>query len=112
MNNKVVSHHGIVGMRWGIRRKRGSDGRVEASSDHAESRKLLKKPTMTLSNADIKTINKRLNLEQELGRLDPTALGEGKRRVRRFLDQYGNGLIGAAAGVAVTITLQAVKKSQ
>ncbi|MCK5292785.1 MAG: hypothetical protein KAR39_12320 [Thermoplasmata archaeon] len=96
-------------MKWGIRRKRGSGGRV--SKDHTESRKLLKKPKMTLSNEDIKRVNKRLNLERDMTRMDPTKRGAGKRAVSKFLGQYGSVVISAAAGAAGAATVSAVKKA-
>jgi len=105
----TLKHYGVKGMRWGVRRKRGSGGRV--SQDHAESRKLLKKKKMYLSNEDIKKINKRLNLEQDMGRLDPTAGGAGKRAVDKFLKQYGSAVIAAAAGAAGAATVSAIKKT-
>lgn len=104
----ILEHYGIKGMKWGVRRKRGPSGRV--SKDHAESRRLLQKKRIELSNEDIQRVNKRLNLEKEMARLDPTGRGVGKRAVDKFLGQYGNAVIAAAAGAAAGATVAAVKK--
>jgi len=109
MINLVLKHYGVKGMKWGVQRKRGSGGQV--SKDHTESRKLLKKSKMTLSNEEIKKVNKRLNLEKDLARMDPTAKGAGQRAVSKFLGQYGNAVVAAAAGAAAGATISLIKKA-
>ncbi len=104
-----LKHFGIKGMKWGVRRKRGSDGLV-VSKDHAESRALLKKPVRELSNDDIQKVNRRLNLESELKRLDPSNSSLAKRYLDTFLAKYGKQVIGAAAGSAAALTIAVVKK--
>ncbi len=64
---KDLYHFGIPGMRWGVRRSRGASGRVSTSSeDHLTSRQLKKKKAKELSNAELKALNNRLNLERNL----------------------------------------------
>jgi len=109
MTNIFLKHYGIKGMKWGVRRKRGAGGRV--SKDHAESRRLLKKKRLTLSNDDIKKVNKRLNLERDMARMDPTTSGTGKRAVAKFLGQYGNAVIAGVAGAAAGATIGLIKKA-
>lgn len=103
-----LTHYGVKGMRWGVRRKRGPDGRV--SKDYSEARKLLQKPKRQLSNEDIKKINKRLNLEREMERMDPSGAAEGKRLVGTFVKKYGNAVVGGLAGLAGAATVSLVKK--
>jgi len=103
----ILTHYGVKGMKWGVRRKRGSGGTV--STDHSESRKLLRRKLKTLSNEDIARVNKRLNLEKDMTRLSP--LASGKRGVDKFIAQYGNNVIAGLAGLAAATTLNKIKKA-
>jgi hypothetical protein len=94
--DEFLEHYGIKGMQWGVRRKRGSSGRV--SSDYSTSRKLTKKKTSQLSNEELTKLKSRLKLEAEVARLSPTAGAKGKRLFGRALNVYESALIGAVAG--------------
>jgi hypothetical protein len=109
MTEITLTHYGVKGMRWGVRRKGRSGGKP--SSDYAESRKLLRKKKLsTLSNEDIKKLNKRLEMERKFKNLDPTAKGTGKRAVDRALSTYGSAVIGGVAGAAATVTVSKILK--
>lgn len=76
-------HYGVKGMKWGVRKRDGGvrTSRLERkltekaeeakthSSDHKTAQKLRAKPLATMSNDDIKTLNKRLELETNYARL-------------------------------------------
>lgn len=76
--SEILSHHGIEvgeelkhygrkGMKWGVRRERGPDGKVTgkvASDDHTESRELKRKSRSEMSNKELKRLNERLQLEK------------------------------------------------
>lgn len=105
MNESVLEHFGIKGMRWGVRRKRGKDGRVTGSPEHVQSRKLLRtKKLSQLSNDELSALNKRLQLEKKYNELNPTANAKGKRYMGQFLSKYGGVTAGALAGAAGTAT--------
>lgn len=93
---KILAHHGVKGMRWGIRR--GGVTKTKApsrtSSDFKKTQALRKKKAHELSNKQLETLNKRLNLEQQHARLNPSKVTRGEDRVKRFLKQAG---IGASA---------------
>lgn len=62
-----MKHYGVPGMKWGRRRARGADGRVEKaekSEDHNKSRELKTKKQSEMSNAELKRVNERLQLER------------------------------------------------
>lgn len=70
-----LEHFGVKGMRWGVRRDRGKDGRVEGPvSDDAARAQQLRTTAKTsgpqaLSNKDLQDLNQRLNLEQNYNKL-------------------------------------------
>jgi len=62
-----LKHYGKKGMKWGVIRERGANGRVTSkvvSEDHAKSRQLKAKPRSQMSNAELEALNKRLQLEK------------------------------------------------
>lgn len=79
-------HHGILGMRWGIRRNPGPDGRVSTkdsgSSEYKRARELAKKGARNLSNDEIKELTNRFNLESQYKTLNPTAMKRGMNLVK------------------------------
>ena len=70
----VLAHHGIKGMKWGVRRKRGSDGKVDQSHDSALADAHKAKVHATggvhsLSNQELQHLVNRMNLEQQYSKL-------------------------------------------
>lgn len=76
-----IKHYGILGMRWGVRRPRGADGRVgnapQPSADYLKARALKKKGSKQLSNAEIQEVVNRIRLEQQLSAVSPSAAKKG-----------------------------------
>lgn len=97
-----LAHYGVKGMKWGVRkdrrggvtttgrRRRGSTAEPQ-SEDSKKAQKLKSKSARSLSNAELKALNERLNLEQNYSRMTQeknkidqghdyvkTALGIGK----------------------------------
>ena len=84
-------HYGVKGMKWGVRNKSGGvkTSRLERklaekakeakshSSDHKTAQKLRAKPLATMSNDDIRTLNKRLELETNYARLKESTRKKG-----------------------------------
>lgn len=83
-------HFGVKGMKWGVRKDRkrsiSSKRSRSDSKDYTESRDLLKKSPNKLSNAELRKINERLNLEQQYSNLTTSQ----KKKGNRFIDKVGN----------------------
>lgn len=79
--DEVLEHFGVKGMHWGVRRDKTTGGfrlpsrkpQAPSTKDAARARKLQTraktKGVHTLSNAELKALNERLNLEQNYGNL-------------------------------------------
>ena len=95
-------HYGIPGMKWGVRKARKKNyiskavkkRRSSYSQDYTDTEKLRKKNYKQLSNSELKSLNKRLELESNYKRLNPKGVEKGKRMV-----SYGIGILGTAGSV-------------
>lgn len=90
-------HFGVKGMKWGVRKDRkrsvSSKRSQSDSKDYAESRDLLKKSPNKLSNAELRKINERLNLEQQYSNMTTIQ----KQKGNRFIDKVSNQMKKTAA---------------
>lgn len=85
-----LEHHGIKGQKWGIRNK--SRAPTKSSTDYKKSRELRKKSVTALTNKQLTTLNKRLELEQKHSQLNPTKVMSGKRKAEYILGTIGVGV--------------------
>lgn len=81
-SDKTLSHYGILGMKWGVRRERGKDGRVTSSKDYREARRLRAKGSRNLSTQELQDLTKRLQLEKQLKDLSPKNYRKGMKIVK------------------------------
>lgn len=84
-NNEVLLHFGKKGMKWGVRK----DSKTPSSADSQEASELRKKPVNQLSNAQLKTVNSRRQLEQQFTKLNPNTVSRGKNAVKATIATAG-----------------------
>jgi hypothetical protein len=88
--DKVLEHHGIKGMKWGVRRTRAQlDAASEDFKTVSTHRSTIKEAggTHVLSNQELQTVITRLNLEQQYSRLtaQPSTLQKGQKAIKEVL---------------------------
>jgi hypothetical protein len=113
-----LEHHGIKGMKWGVRRKAGPDGNVSSSPEAiaaAKSLAAVRKAggSHVLTNDELSQLTKRLDLEKKLTELDATRLGKTDRLAKRGL-KYGktmNSVIEFANSEAGHMISQALRQT-
>lgn len=103
MNNELC-HHGVKGQKWGVRRYQNKDGsrikggKSESWSEDAKTAKSLKNKSLNeMSNAELRKLNERQQLEQTYRRMNKNAIGKGMQYVGvaaattgTFLSLYNN----------------------
>jgi len=85
---KTLKHVGILGMKWGHRK--ASSG--PSHPDHAKASVLKKKKLHELSNDELTTLTKRLQLEKQFKDLNKKDLGAGHKFVADTLQGAGKQL--------------------
>jgi len=100
---KTLSHYGVLGMHWGRRKddiSRSKKIKAPPHPDHAQARELNRQGSRNLSNADLRKLNERLQLEQQYSKLktDKTAIAKIKK---------GNDAVKVLIGVGTTVTAAA-----
>lgn len=93
MENSMLSHAGIKGMRWGVRRYQNSDGSLTPagqqryakkakSEDHIRAKALKKKKLSQLSNSELRELNNRMQLESQYRNLKKQNVSAGRKFVQ------------------------------
>lgn len=116
--DKTLSHYGVPGMKWGIRKKRGSSvstapkvptdvtvksspgGKIQTAGGHnqmphddakkaaAYRQKARASGVSSLSNSEIKALVERLRLENDYAKIRAAEIEAAKSPARKFLEKF------------------------
>lgn len=113
MNEMYLKHHGIKGMKWGVRRSEDQLARARGSSKQSADereradRKNAVKNRRSMSDADLKKRIERLKMEREFKNLTEEDLAPGKKCVSEILASSGKKVASVAAAGAMSYAIKA-----
>ena len=105
----VLQHFGILGMKWGRRSAHKSSSKKprvkkveDISEDAAKKNQLKKKKLSQMTNAELKTLNERLQLEKQYKDLTKADISPGKKFVIEVLKGAAKQTASAYVGKTMT----------
>ena len=106
MMNDELYHYGVPGMKWGVRRSQNKLDRIDKrskkndwSEDATTAAKIKTKKVSQMTNAELRKLNDRRNLEQQNANLSRNS-NKGRAAVKAFIAAAGTiTAVSAAAAV-------------
>lgn len=137
-NNNELYHHGIKGMKWGVRRTDAQLGhdtgkidlqktkkKVDAAGtivnetrniNNTSSKKVQKKAqkqklseAKTMSDQELRERVNRLNMEQQYVRMSTEQINAGRSNVSSVLNNVGTAINVASSALAIAVAIQKLK---
>lgn len=105
-NNKHLTHWGILGMRWGIRRGSKGGSSSSDSPDHTRAVALKKKKISQMSNEEIRTVVTRIQLEKQYKDLKKQNISKGQKFVSETLSNVGKQVVSALVNSLVKVAMR------
>lgn len=115
MSNYYLYHHGVKGMRWGVR-KDVSKGVSEAANESSKAFARIagttrkNKKVKDMSDEELNKIIRRQELEQRYSNLNPSAVSRGATRASNILATIGSIAATGASIAAIAIAIKGDKK--
>jgi len=100
--DEYLEHHGIKGMKWGVRRERGSDGTVSGNLSKVNPR--------TLSDSDLRAAVNRMQLERQFSQLATERVSKGDGFAKNLLKDIGKQQVRRVASKAADLAIEAAIK--
>lgn len=116
-DEEQLKHYGIPGMKWGRRKGKAALKKVNppkrgASEDYKKAASIRKKKIHQMSNAELKTLNERLQLERSFKDLSAKDISPGRKFAQDIIREVGKDLIKEPIKTGVKIGIsKAMRKS-
>lgn len=120
-----LEHHGIKGMKWGIRRTPEQLGNVKNTVDGIanitkEANKInssvagirsttKKKDLSKMTDQELRDRVNRMNLEQQFSQLSSNQISKGQSYVKNILDVAGSTLAIGSSAIAIAVGIKKLK---
>lgn len=113
-------HYGVLGMKWGVKRDRKTTSSNTSktkpkskrvpSEDHLEAKRLKKKKLYEMTNKELETLNRRMQLEQNYKNLNRQQISRGEKFVTDILTEVGKETAKGIVKSGVKTGMNALKK--
>lgn len=116
-DEEQLKHYGIPGMKWGRRKGKAALKKVNppkrgASEDYKKAASIRKKKIHQMSNAELRTLNERLQLERSFKDLSAKDISPGRKFAQDIIREVGKDLIKEPIKTGVKIGIsKAMRKS-
>ena len=98
MSSNELTHHGIKGMRWGVRRYQNKDGSLTPAGEKQKSKSLhedyikthTRKSSKSMSDAELRSRINRLEMERKYTQLSTERINKGKAYVNKSIKALGS----------------------
>ena len=109
MSSNELTHHGIKGMRWGVRRYQNKDGSLTPAGEKRKSESLhedyikahTRKSKKSMSDAELRSRINRLEMERKYTQLSTERINKGKAYVNKSMKTLGS--VAALTTTAITV---------
>ena len=118
-NDNELYHHGIKGMKWGIRRTDAQLGhepvdlhKTKKRVSSKKQRKIQKQQVQTakaMTDKELRERVNRLNMEQQYARLSTEQMNAGKVNVDKVLAEVGTAVAVTNSVLAIALAIQKLK---
>lgn len=123
MDNNELTHHGVKGMKWGVRKMKTAKGAAESASKalnegskiagtingRGHASKAVKKQLSEMSDQELRERINRINMENTYANLNPSKVSKGSSYAKSVLEVAGSVAAIGASSLAIALAVKELK---